>query len=231
MRTLLSLAALALLAAPAAAQQDTSHKDMNKGMAGMHMEDKDQAVQGGGTLPDGWSARTDRNAPMSNVKFITMGSGFHVTLGPAVILYRQADMAKGPFHTLATFIQTKATAHPEAYGLFYNGQNLTGANQQYTYFLVRQDGKYLIKGRTGDSTYVIQNWTASPAVNQIDSSHKSSTNKLEVDAKSQPGKVRYLVNGTEVYSASAKPSDLMGIVGLRVNHNLDVHIDGFAVHQ
>ena len=45
--------------------------------------DPDKAVSGGGTLPAGWSAKTDRNAPLTNVKFSKMGEGWHFTLGPA----------------------------------------------------------------------------------------------------------------------------------------------------
>lgn len=234
MRSLILVAGLAVLAAPVAAQQADSSKTM-KHDSGMHMqhmqhEDADQAVAGGGHLPEGWATRTDRNASPANDKFETMGSGFHVTSGPAAIYYRATDAVEGPFHTLASFTQTKEPKHPEAYGLFYAGRDLQGANQQYTYFEVRGDGKYLVKGRQGDSTYTIQDWTANPAVHAA-GDDGTATNKLEIDAKSQPGKVRFLANGQEVYSMAAKPDDLKGIVGLRVNHNLSVHIAGFAVHK
>jgi hypothetical protein len=50
---------------------------------------------------------------------------------------------------LATFTQTKPSAHAEGYGLFFGGKSLEGKDQQYTYFLIRQDGSYLIKRRGG----------------------------------------------------------------------------------
>jgi len=34
-----------------------------------------------------------------------------------------------------------------------------------------------------------------------------------------------------VYTLDAKATDTRGSVGLRVNHNLDLHIDGFDVHR
>jgi hypothetical protein len=37
------------------------------------------------------------------------------------------------------------------------------------------------------------------------------------------------VNGTEVTSAAASQIDTNGIVGLRINHNLNVHVDQFVV--
>jgi hypothetical protein len=193
--------------------------------------DHDHAVAGGGTVPAGWSVRTDDNAPIANVKVAPMGTGIHVTLGPAIILYRAQHVGKGPFHTLATFTQTKPTTHAEGYGLFYGGQSLDGAAEQYTYFLVRQDGKFLVKRREGEqTTEVTKGWVASAAVHQPDAKGPS-TNKLEIDNKRDPSKVVFLVNGEPVYSLDAKATATDGAVGLRVNHNLDLHIDGFDVHR
>jgi hypothetical protein len=193
--------------------------------------DEDKPVQGGGTLPAGWSARTDGQGDIKNVKFVTMEPGYHLTLGPATILYREKDKANGPFHTLATFHQTKKLKHPEGYGLFFGGQALNGNGQKYTYFLVREDGTFLIKRRDGEKTSEItKGWTANPAVKKLDAEGKA-TNMLEIDAKQNPSKVEFKVNGKTVYATDAKSLDVKGNVGLRVNHNLDVHIEGFDVHQ
>jgi hypothetical protein len=52
-----------------------------------------------------------------------------------------------------------------------------------------------------------------------------------VDHKSDPSKFRFLVNGQEVYATDGKSLSAEGEVGVRVNHNLDVHIEGFDVHR
>lgn len=193
--------------------------------------DADQAVQGGGALPAGWSARPDGTGDVKNVKFVTMAPGYHLTLGPATILYRKSDRANGPFHTLATFHQMKKLEHAEGYGLFMGGQALDGKGQKYTYFLVRDDGKYLIKRRDGEKTSdVSKGWTAHPAVKKGDAEGKT-TNLLEIDAKQNPSKVDFKVNGQTVYTADAVTTNVKGIVGLRVNHNLDLHVEGFDLHQ
>jgi hypothetical protein len=193
--------------------------------------DEDKPVEGGGKLPAGWSARPDGQGDIKNVKFVTMEPGYHVTLGPATILYRENDRVNGPFHTLATFHQTKKPKHPEGYGLFFGGQALNGNGQKYTYFLVRGDGTYLIKHRDGEKTSEItKGWTANPAVKKEDAEGKA-TNLLEIDAKQNPSKIDFKVNGKTVYTADAKTLDPKGNVGLRVNHNLDVHIEGFDVHK
>jgi hypothetical protein len=189
------------------------------------------AIQSAAALPSGWTARPDDGSDPTKIRFATMEPGYHLTLGPATILYRAKDLAEGPFHTLATFHQMKKPRHPEGYGLFIGGKQLEGKDQTYTYFLVREDGAYLIKQRKGDSTSeVTKGWTPSSAVKKADAQGKA-TNLLEIDAKQDPKKVDFRINGQSVYSAPADRMDLIGIVGLRVNHTLDVHIEGFAVHQ
>jgi len=188
-------------------------------------------IQAAAALPPGWTARPDEGGDPTKIRFTAMEPGYHLTLGPATILYRSEDLANGPFHTLATFHQMKKPRHPEGYGLFVGGKQLEGKNQTYTYFLVREDGAYLIKQRKGDSTSAVtKGWTLSSAVRKADAQGKA-TNLLEIDAKRDPKKVDFKVNGQSVYSAPADRIDLTGIVGLRVNHTLDVHIEGFAVHQ
>ena len=192
--------------------------------------DPDRAVAGGGGVPSGYHARTDRNAAMTNVKVATMGTGMHFTLGPAVIVWRDADAATGDYHVVASFTQTKAPTHPEAYGLFIGGHDLAGPTQGYTYFLVRGDGKFLIKRRVGDSTVVVNvgGWTANDAVVKADSAGKA-TNELSILVSG--GNVKFMVNGKEVYTAKASDVDAVGVVGLRVNHNLDVHVGPLGVHK
>jgi hypothetical protein len=208
--------------APLAAQE--------AGHPGNH-EHADQAVQGGGTIPAGWSVRADESAGAANVKVIPMSQGVHVTLGPAIILYHEKGAGNGPFHTLATFTQTKKATHPEGYGLFYGGQALDGEGQKYTYFLVRQDGTYLVKRRDGENTTeVTKGWVASPAVHKL-TANGTATNLLEIDHKRDPSKVVFMVNGQPVHTLDAKATDVNGVVGIRANHNLDLHIDGFDVHR
>ena len=52
-----------------------------------------------------------------------------------------------------------------------------------------------------------------------------------MDNKRDPSKLVFLVNGQEVYGTDAKGMALDGIVGIRANHNLDLHIEGFDVHR
>ena len=209
-KLILAAAVAAIAAAPMVAQQP----------------DPDRKVAGGGTLPSGWKGRADGNASLSGVKMMPMGGGVHFMTGPAGIYYKPADKASGAYEARATFTQMEPAAHPEAYGLIIGGADLEGAAQKYTYFLIRQDGKYLIKRRAGDQTPTIADWTDNAAIKKADSSGKMS-NTLAINVGGD--KVRFLVNGTEVTTADTAKVDAAGIAGLRINHNLNVHVEGFTV--
>ena len=199
--------------------------------------DPDRTVAGGGSVPAGWNVRTEPNrqtgqpAPLANVKFATMGDGFHVTVGPAAIYWRGRDTVSGNYHVVAKIAQTKNPAHPESYGIFIGGRNLADSTQSYTYFLVRAvDGMYSIRRRNGYTTRptAIVEWTAGDAVTKADSAGRA-TNELSVAVGG--GKVRFMVNGKEVYAADAATVPTNGVVGYRVNHNLDVHLGPLGIHK
>ena len=161
-----------------------------------------------------------------------MGKGLHVTTGPAIILYRADTKGTGPFHTLATFTQTKPSQHAEGYGLFVGGQDLDGAGQKYIYFLVRQDGSYLIKRREGEKTTdVSKGWVQSAAVKKPEAQGLvDQPARGGQQAGSEPGRLPGERAGG-LRAPTPRTMALDGIVGLRVNHNLDVHIEGFDVHR
>ncbi len=227
MRTLSILAGTLIAAAPVAAQAPAKEKPAAPAAAHAN-HDPDHAAKGG--LPAGWSGRLDRGGEVTGVSLAPMGGGLHVTTGPHGIFWRATDRVNGPFHAVATFARTKAPAHAEAYGLFYGGTALDGEGQKYTYFLVRGDGKFLIRERNGAETRnVTSGWTEHAAIGRAGDDGKV-TDKLEIDA-SKAGTVRFLVNDKVVHEMAAAANAINGLVGLRVNHNLDLHVDGFAVHK
>ena len=207
----LAAAALTLLAAlPAAAQGN----------------DPDVKAKGG-ALPAGWTGRTDRpNTKLDDVKFVTMGTGYHITTGPAAIFWKREHDMTGPFTATATMTQTKAPAHPEAYGVFFMGSKLDTPEQSYAYVVVRGNGDVLVKHRAGAEIHTIQNWAPNAAVHKQDASGKA-TNTFRIVAGADS--LRVQVNGTQVFALAASYASGNGYVGLRVNHNLDVHVDEFTV--
>jgi hypothetical protein len=177
-----------------------------------------------GVQAEGWEARLDFEADIDSVLgFMNMGSGVHVmTTGAGFAIFWQPDsMAEGDFSISATFTQMERSGHANAYGIFLGGSDLQGAGQQYSYFMLRQGGEFLIKKRMGEDLPTLVDWTANDAVNDLDA-NGSSTNMLTVEASGDT--VRFLVNGTEVSSQPRSDVDADGVTGLRVTHMLNVHV-------
>jgi hypothetical protein len=226
-----AVASVAALAAPLAAQNTGAPAQpaaAQPAAAARNQADPDKNAAGGIQVP-GWTARFDRaEAKASQVSFTRMGSGYHVTAGPAAVYYSPKTTARGNYTVSGAFTQTKAPAHPEAYGLFAGGRNLNGAAPSYMYFIVRGDGKYMVKHRANATeVHTLVNWTASPALNTAGADGKA-TNALAIRVAADS--VRFVANGTTVAAVSRKEAGaLNGVAGVRVNHNLDVHVDAFDV--
>ena len=184
--------------------------------------------------PQGWKMRVDRSAEATDpdapgdIKFVKQGSGFHATNPAAAVYFSPANTASGAYTLKGTFTLMKPSGHVNYYGLIFGGNGLEGADQSYLYFVVAQNGTWLIKSRTGSQTATIAPKTPNDAVKKPGDDGKS-TNELEV--RVGVDKVDFTVNGTVVHSepktgAMAKTD---GIYGIRVNHLLEVQIDNFGV--
>jgi hypothetical protein len=183
--------------------------------------------------PKGWKVRADRSTAASDpdaagtIKFVTMGTGFHATNPQAAVYWNPQNTASGSYTLKGTFTLMKPSGHTNYYGLIFGGSDLDGPQQKYTYFLVAQDGTWLIKKRDGDaSTSDVIQKTPNDAVKKPGADGKS-TNALEV--RVAPSKIDYVVNGTVVRSMPKTEVKTDGVYGIRVNHLLEVHIDGFGV--
>jgi hypothetical protein len=124
----------------------------------------------------------------------------------------------------------KPSNHTNYYGLIFAGAALDGPMQSYTYFLVAQDGTFLVKQRNGERTSDVQAATKNAAVKVPDSTGRS-INNLEVRVAGDT--ISYVVNGTVVHTtpkggATAKTD---GVVGFRVNHVTEVMVENFEVQK
>ena len=182
--------------------------------------------------PKGWMVRADRSTSASDpdgagtIKFVSMGAGLHATNPQAAVYWNPANTATGAYTVKGSFILQKPSGHTNYYGIVFGGSDLDGAKQAYTYFLVAQDGTWLVKKRNGDAaTDNVLPKAASDAIKKPGADGKS-TNDLEVRVGAD--KIDYVVNGTVVGSSPKAGIKTDGTFGIRVNHLLEVHIDGFA---
>src|SRR6266540_3906176 len=107
--------------------------------------------------PKGWMLRADRSTSASDpdapgpIKFVTMGTGFHATNPQAAVYWNPANTASGTYTVKGTFKLMKPSGHTNYYGIVFGGSDLEGPAQKYLYFLVAQDGTFLVKRRDGDT--------------------------------------------------------------------------------
>ena len=186
--------------------------------------------------PAGWKLRVDGSTRASDpdgagrITLVAEKGGFHATNPQAATYWNPANTATGNYSLKGTFSVLRPTAHAEYYGLIFGGNGLDGANQNYLYFMVAGNGNWLFKRRVGEDTEEIGGPAPNQAVKTPDASGKA-TNALEVRVLAD--KVECVINGTVVHTApkSGKAAKADGIYGFRINHMLDVQVDGLAVSR
>jgi hypothetical protein len=184
--------------------------------------------------PKAWMLRADRSTAASDpdaagaIKFVAMPGGFHAITPQAAVFWNPANTVTGNYTLKGTFTLVRPSSHTNYYGLVFGGQSLENSGQQYLYFTVAQNGGWLIKRREGDVNTQTVAQEGSPVVKRPDATGKS-VNALEV--RVMPGKIDYLVNGTLVHSTprTGLTAKTDGIYGIRINHVLDVMIEGLTV--
>jgi hypothetical protein len=185
--------------------------------------------------PAGLKVRVDRSTDASDpdntpeLKVAAMGKGFHVVGGPAGTFWDPKNTVSGNYTVRATFNLQEPSNHTNYYGIVVGGSDLEGPKQTYTYFIVAQNGQFQIRNRTGDqvtSVHAARGGTAHKAI-QTPGANGMSTNTLEVRVAGDT--VSYVVNGTVVHTTPKSAVKTDGIAGVRVNHMLNVHVDGFMV--
>jgi hypothetical protein len=232
-RTTWTLLAAALLAGCAGDKQngddsaaaDSAAPATASGGSGM-ADDPDQSTGGSG-VPQGYVGRTDRaNQNIAEAKYAPNGNRWEVTTGPAHVIYAAKDSASGRYTATATFDQLEAPRHPEAFGIFIGGRNLDQPSQQYTYFVVRGTGEYLVRVRDGDQTRDVLNWRGGANVPKADSAGKAT---YKLAAQVVGDSVRFMINDKRVAAVAKSGVPTDGIAGLRVNHNLHVMTGPVAI--
>lgn len=186
--------------------------------------------------PAGWLERVDASTDAAdpddvpNVTVTTVANGFEVRNGPAVTLWNPANTATGNYTLEGTFTLLQPSGHVNYYGLVYGGSGLEGAQQSYIYFLVAQNGSFIIRHRANNETvHDIIGRTVNSAVTQPDANGQS-VNRLQVRVGAND--TQFVVNGTVVHTApkTGMAGRTDGLYGVRVNHVIPgVRVEGLRV--
>ncbi len=182
--------------------------------------------------PAGWQARLDTGEHAGHgadsLVFQDMKPGFHVTTGPAGIMWHPDSVARGDFTVEATLhlFDTKGRDR-EGYGVFIGGRDLSAESQAYTYFLLRNDGKFIIKQRQGDETPTLLPWTDHAAIAKWSMTSGASVKNV-LAVKAAGAVVQFLVNGKVVHTLPRTQVNPDGLFGVRANHSVNLHVEKVA---
>ncbi|NNE71610.1 MAG: hypothetical protein HKN29_14770 [Rhodothermales bacterium] len=188
-----------------------------------------------GALPPGWEWRFDRGSDFTigasdtlDTWFVTMTPGWHLTTRPAGIFYHPASVGQGDFTASATIHLFDPGERNEGYGIILGGSDLQGDGQEYLYFLLRRSGEFLVKLRSGSETDELIGWTEHPAVVAwTEEAESTITNSLSVTVGGEI--ISFMVNDEEVATLEKADLPTDGVVGLRMNHGINVHVSDLAV--
>ena len=144
-------------------------------------------------------------------------------------------MGKGDYSVKATFIEPKQPYnHPHPYGVFIGGKGLDSDAPQALYCAAYRNGTYIVRGFSGGKPFAV---VQKPAPNDaVQKAAADAAVTQEIALRVAGDKVECTVNGTSVWSAmkadvtgAGKLDSTDGITGIRVSHNSDAMVSGFAV--
>jgi len=206
-------------------------------------QDQSRAVADGGIKVAGWQGKIDpneakRGGKLEGAKLEKVGSDLHVTTGPAVAYWNPSNVAKGNYTVKATFTEDKFMGlnnHPHPYGVFIAGNDMGTDKQSYLYCTAYGDGRFIVRGFSGDSTFQLNGrGEANPAIHKASGVGAAVTQEIALSVKGD--KIECAVNGQTVgtYDKSAvvganKLTSTDGVYGIRFGHNTEAVVKGLAL--
>jgi hypothetical protein len=206
-------------------------------------QDASRAVADGGIKVAGWQGKIDpneakRGGKLEGAKLEKVGNDLQVTTGPAVVYWNPSNVAKGSYTVKATFTEAKFMGlnnHPHPYGLFIGGHDMGTDKQSYLYCTAYGDGRFIVRGFHGDSTFQL-NGRGEPnaAIHKASGVGAPVTQEIALSVKGD--KVECAVNGTVVgsYDKSAlvganRLESTDGVYGVRFGHNTEAVVKGLTL--
>ncbi len=191
------------------------------------------AAQAPGTPPPGWVVRADvggmNMGDGDKVVMAAMKPGFHVTTGPAAILFDSTMTASGDWRLEATLHLFDPGARAEGFGVFFGGRDLNAAAPHYSYALLRRDGKAMLKVRDGATTRTVRDWAANGAIPRWNGGPAGTSLKYALVVEAKGARVTMWIGATQVLDAPRSELPTDGVVGLRVNHALNLHVESVTI--
>ena len=183
--------------------------------------------------PPGWVVKADGGGMNmgdgEKVIMVAMKPGFHVTTGPAAILFDSTMKATGDWRLEATLDLFDPGARAEGFGVFFGGRDLNSATPHYSYALLRRDGKAMLKVRDGATTRTVRDWAANGGIPTWKGGPAGTSVKYSLVVEAQGTRVTMWLGATQVLDAPRSELPTDGVVGLRINHALNLHVESVRV--
>ena len=206
-------------------------------------QDASRVVADGGIKVAGWQGRIDpgeasRGAKLEGAKLEQVGGDLQVTTGPAVAYWNPSNVASGNYTVKATFTEEKFMGlnnHPHPYGVFIAGNDMGTEKQSYLSCTAYGDGRFIVRGFSGDSTFRLNGrGESNAAVHKASGVGASVTQEIALSVKGD--KVECAINGQVVgsYDKSAvvgpnKLTSTEGVYGIRFGHNTEATVKGLTL--
>lgn len=182
--------------------------------------------------PEDWQVRFDEPGASEDQleMFVSMPPGWHVTSGPAAIYWDPEMEASGEYRIeMEVFLFEPQGMMREAFGFFAGGLDLDGDDIEYTYFLIRDGGEFIVKRREGADAPTVLPWTGHEAILGWADRGDGATAKNILAAEADADEVRFFVNDAQVAALPRSEVAMDGMYGFRVNHMLNLHISRLEV--
>ena len=137
----------------------------------------------------------------AQVKVEVMKPGWHVTTGPAAILFDSTMRGTGNWRVEATLHLFNPGARAEGFGVFFGGRDLNGGTPHYSYALLRRDGRAMLKVREGATTRTVRDWTVHRAVPVWAAGPNVTSVAYAMVIEASADRITMSVGGTQVLDA------------------------------
>jgi hypothetical protein len=207
---------------------------------GMDKMDGNSKIAGGGVFVPGWTGKPDGAGALTDAKFVKEGDAFHITTGPAVTYWNNANKATGDYTVKATFTEShymNLNDHPHPYGIVIGGSDLGTATQSLLYCEAYGDGRFIVRGFSPESPRGFKMngpGEANAAIHKAASKGAPVTQEIAMTVKGDD--VTCSVNGTVVGKydkkdliGSGKLKTTDGVYGIRMAHNTEALVTGFSM--
>jgi hypothetical protein len=180
----------------------------------------------GQSAPPGWRWQADRpgaSTPAGTLDFQEMVPGMHVTSGVGGIFIAPGDAERGRFYVEAEVFVFPNSAADNRYGILIGGRREAGSSDSLSHwigFLVSSGGAFSVVERTPSGMRTVLAPVRTDAVLTPKESNVLNRIRVAVDRDS----LRFSANGKAVGAVARAGLEPEGLVGLRVEAGLNLHI-------